>query len=65
MPGAGLAGDHHDRVTDMLNKLVAAVEQSDFVLVADLLEYEVAPGVEREAAVLAALRRTATSPNTD
>ena len=65
VPGTGLAGDHHDRVTDTLNKIVSAVEQSDFVLVADLLEYEVAPGVEREAAVLAALRRAATSPNTD
>jgi len=65
VPGTGLAGDHHDRVTDTLNKLVSAVEHSDFVLVADLLQYEVAPGVEREAAVLAALRRTATSPNTD
>jgi len=65
VPGTGLASDHHDRVTDTLNKLVSAVEQGDFVLVADLLEYEVAPGVEREAAVLAALRRAATSPNTD
>ena len=63
--GAGLAGDHHDRVTETLNKLVSAVEESDFVLVADLLEYEVAPGVEREAAVLAALRGAASSPNTD
>ncbi len=65
VPGTGLAGEHHGRVTDMLGKLVSAVEQEDLVLVADLLEYEVAPGIERETAVLASLRHAAASLRTD
>jgi len=65
VPGKGSAGEHHARVTDVLNQLVSAVEQGDLVLVADLLEYEVAPGVEDETAVLASLRRAATSSDID
>jgi len=63
--GTGPVGEMHAQLTEVLNRLVAAVEQSDLVLVADLLEYEVAPGIEQETAVLASLRQAATSSNTD
>jgi len=63
--GVGTARDMHVQITESLAKLVEAVEQNDLVLVADLLEYEVAPSIERETDVLASVRQAATSSNTD
>lgn len=51
------AGQHHAKLSDTLEKLSFAVEVKDYVLVADLLEYEIAPGIERETVVLDALRQ--------
>jgi len=63
--GVGTARDMHAQITETLAKLVEAVDQNDLVLVADLLEYEVAPSIERETDVLASVRQAATSSNTD
>lgn len=35
--------DHHERFLGILKQLIAAQEQSDYLLIADLLEYEVLP----------------------
>ena len=59
------AGGHHAKLSETLGKLTAAVAEQDHVLVADLLEYEIAPGIERETSVLAALRRAVSQADQD
>jgi hypothetical protein len=59
------AGGHHAKLSETLGRLTAAVAQQDHVLVADLLEYEVAPGIERETSILAALRHAASQADQD
>ncbi|MCD6288198.1 MAG: hypothetical protein J7M12_03695 [Candidatus Hydrogenedentes bacterium] len=64
LPDGDTAGQHHARLSETLTKLTSAVENRDYVLVADLLEYEIAPGIEREISVLTSLRN-ATPHTTD
>lgn len=54
----------YEELNERLNEAVEALEQSDCVLLGDLLEYELAPRAEREMDIVSALQsRAAANPN--
>ncbi|HIJ64433.1 MAG TPA: hypothetical protein HPP77_00675 [Candidatus Hydrogenedentes bacterium] len=58
LDGVSLAQVHRE-LNDYLNEAAAAIEKRDCVLLADLLEYELAPRAEQETRIAAALEQRA------